>query len=573
VSILQAQQQDTGYPVRWPLPFPVEDFLVRAAELAVWVASDDEVVVGHVALTDVAPGWEAQGWTTGTGLPASALAAVSVLFVDPTTAGRGVGSALLRTAVDHARSLGRTPVLDVVSESTRAVALYARHGWRVVGRARPPWLPRERNPLLLMALLDGEGTVGRMSSALTERARELDTAHAATDLRGRFRLPAGTVYLDGNSLGALPAGVAEAVADVVHRQWGNDLIASWNDADWWGAPTRVGDRIGALVGAAPGQVVCTDSTSVNLYKAVVAASRMRPGRRVVLTDPDSFPTDLYVTDAAARDAGLVVERVSPVDAVARMAEVGDDLVLASYSSVDYRTGELWDLPAITRATHDVGALACWDLCHSAGVLEVGLDAHEADLAVGCGYKYLNGGPGAPAFLYVAHRHQDDFDQPLAGWNGHATPFAMAPDYVPAPGITRGRVGTPPLLGMLALEAALAAYDGVEIAAARARSLSLTGYFLECLDVLLPELEVATPREPERRGSQVSVRHPQAYAVVQALIARDVVGDFRESDIVRLGFAPLYLTHGDVLRAAEHLRAVVEAREYERDEFRVRGTVT
>jgi kynureninase len=300
---------------------------------------------------------------------------------------------------------------------------------------------------------------------------------------------------------------------------------------------------------------------------------MRPGRGVVLTDPDSFPTDLYVTAAAARDAGVRVELVSPADAVARIGEVGDDLVLASYSSVDYRTGELWDLAEITRAAHDVGALACWDLCHSAGVLDVGLDAHGADLAVGCGYKYLNGGPGAPAFLYVAERHHDDFDQPLAGWNGHATPFAMAPDYVAAPGITRGRVGTPPLLGMLALEAALGAYEGVEVAAARERSLSLTGFFLECLDALLPDLEVATPREPERRGSQVSVRHPEAYAVVQALIARDVVGDFREADIVRLGFAPLYLTHADVLRATQHLQAVLEGREYERPEFRERATVT
>ncbi|MDF3043937.1 MAG: putative hydrolase [Ornithinibacter sp.] len=412
-----------------------------------------------------------------------------------------------------------------------------------------------------------------MSSTLTSRARELDTLHAGTDLRGRFRLPAGVVYLDGNSLGALPVGVAEAVADVVHRQWGNRLIASWNEAGWWGAPTRVGDRLGRLVGAAPGQVVCTDSTTVNLYKAVVAASRMRPDRRVVLTDPDSFPTDLYITDAAARDAGLVVERVPPPEAAGRVAELGDDLALASYSSVDYRTGELWDLPSLTRAVHAVGGLACWDLCHSAGVLDIGLDEHRADLAVGCGYKYLNGGPGAPGFLYVAARHQDAFDQPLAGWNGHATPFAMAPDYVPAPGISRARVGTPHLLGMLALEAALAAYDRVEVSAVRERSLSLTGFFLECLDSLLPQLPVATPREAGRRGSQVSVRHPQAYAVVQALIARGVVGDFREPDIVRLGFAPLYLTHGDVLRAATHLLEVVVGGEFEREEFRTRATVT
>ncbi len=409
--------------------------------------------------------------------------------------------------------------------------------------------------------------------SLTERARSLDDEHAGTDLRGRFRLPAGVVYLDGNSLGALPAGVAEAVADVVHRQWGNRLIESWNESDWWGAPTRVGDRIGRLVGAAEGQVVCTDSTTVNLYKVVVAAARMRPGRRVVLIDPASFPTDLYVTEAAARDAGLVVERVAPPEAAARAARLGDDLLLVSYSSVDYRTGELWDLPAVTRAAHDVGALACWDLCHSAGVLDVDLDAHDVDLAVGCGYKYLNGGPGAPAFLYVAGRHQDAFDNPLAGWNGHATPFAMAPHHVPAPGIARGRVGTPPLLSMLALEAALGAFDGESVAALRGRSLSLTGFFLECLDTLLPGTEVVTPRDPARRGSQISLRHPRAYEVVQALIARGVVGDFREPDIVRLGFAPMYLTHGDVLRAGEHLRAVVEGHEHEDPRFAARSTVT
>ncbi len=412
-----------------------------------------------------------------------------------------------------------------------------------------------------------------MSSALTERARALDAHHAATDLRGRFRLPAGVTYLDGNSLGPLPTGVAEAVSDVVHRQWGTSLIASWNDAGWWDAPTRVGDRIGRIVGAAEGQVVCTDSTSVNLYKTVVAAARLRPGRGVVLTDPDSFPTDLYITEAACRDAGATLELVHPSTVVERISELGEDLVLASYSSVDYRTGELWDLPAITRAAHAVGGLVCWDLCHSAGALEIGLDEHDADFAVGCGYKYLNGGPGAPAFLYVAQRLQDDFDQPLAGWNGHATPFAMAPDFVPAPGITRGRVGTPPLLSMLALEAALAVYDGESMAAVRGRSLSLTGFFLECLDTLLPDLEVATPREDGRRGSQVSVRHPHAFAVVQALIARDVVGDFREADIVRLGFGPLYLTHADVLRAAEHLREVVEGREFERPEFHTRSAVT
>lgn len=410
-------------------------------------------------------------------------------------------------------------------------------------------------------------------SDLAARADELDAAHSGTDRRAAFDLPEGMVYLDGNSLGALPRGVAEAVAEVITHQWGERLVASWNEANWWEAPTRVGDRIGHLVGAAEGQVVCTDSTTVNLYKAVVASARMRPGRRVVLTDPDSFPTDLYVTDAAARGCSLVVERVHPRDAVARIGDVGEDLVLASYSSVDYRTGELWDLPATTRAAHAVGGLVCWDLCHSAGVLDIGLDEHRADLAVGCGYKYLNGGPGAPAYLYVARRHHERFDQPLAGWNGHATPFAMSPDYVPAPGIARGRVGTPPLLGMLALEAALAAYDGVSVAAVRERSLSLTGFFLSCLDTLVPDLEIATPREATRRGSQVSLRHPDAYAVVQALVARGVVGDFREPDVVRLGFAPLYLSHTDVLAAALQLRAVLTEREFERPGFAARATVT
>jgi kynureninase len=412
-----------------------------------------------------------------------------------------------------------------------------------------------------------------MTSELTETARALDEQHADTDRRDLFDLPDGVIYLDGNSLGALPRAVPEAMRAAIHHQWGERLIQSWNEAGWWQAPTRVGDTLGALIGAAPGQVVVCDSTSVNLYKAVVGASRLRPGRSVVLTDPRSFPTDLYITEAAAHDAGLAVEFASPAEAPARIAELGDSLALAAYSSIDYRTGELWDLPAITRAAHDVGALACWDLCHSAGAVDVDLDGHEADLAVGCGYKFLNGGPGAPAFIYVAARHLADFDQPLTGWNGHATPFAMRPDYVAAEGITRARVGTPPVLGLAALEAALTAYDGVSMAAVRNRSLSLTRFFRECVTALVPDVEIATPAEDARRGSQVSVRHPQAYAVVQALIARGVVGDFREPDIVRLGFAPLYLTHADALAAAEHLRDVLAEREYERPEFNQRATVT
>ncbi|HEY6741453.1 MAG TPA: kynureninase [Lapillicoccus sp.] len=408
---------------------------------------------------------------------------------------------------------------------------------------------------------------------ITERAAALDAQHADAYRRDAFALPEGLIYLDGNSLGALPRAVPETLTDVAERQWGERLIRSWNESDWWGAPERVGDRIGRLVGAAPGQVVVTDSTSVNLFKLFVAAARMRPDRRVVVTDPDSFPTDLYVLDGAARLAGLTVERVPPPQVEARLAQVGADVALVSYSSVDYRTGELWDLVTITRAAHEVGALAAWDLCHSAGVVDVRLDDDGADLAVGCGYKYLNGGPGAPSYVYVREEHQSTFDSPVTGWHGHARPFAMEAAFDPAGGITRARVGTGPLLSILALEAALSAYDGLVVADVRARSLSLTRFFVECLDRLGHGSAVVTPRDDHRRGSQVAVRHPEAYAVVQALMARGVVGDFREPDLVRLGFAPLYVSHVDAARAVVAFAEVVDGEEYARDAFRARATVT
>ena len=278
-------------------------------------------------------------------------------------------------------------------------------------------------------------------------------------------------------------------------------------------------------------------------------------------------------EGAARLADLEVAQVRPPELAAFLAERGDEVALVSYSHVDYRTGRLWDLARLTALTQDAGALALWDLCHSAGVVEVGLDEHGVDLAVGCGYKYLNGGPGAPAYAYVATRHLPELDQPLTGWNGHATPFAMAGAYSPAPGIERLRVGTPPLLSLLALEAALAAYDGLAMADVRATSMSLTGFFVDCVRELMPDIEVVSPLDADERGSQVALRHENAYAVVQALIARGVVGDFREPDVVRLGFAPLYLSHADALTAAQELRDVLADGAHLDPRWAQRSTVT
>ncbi|WP_411103485.1 kynureninase [Streptomyces sp. cmx-4-9] len=384
------------------------------------------------------------------------------------------------------------------------------------------------------------------------RAAALDGADALGHLRERFVLPEGVVYLDGNSLGALPAGVAAAASDVVTRQWGELLIRSWDESDWWSAPERIGDKIAPLVGAAPGQVVVGDSTSVNLFKALVGAARLAgPGRTRMLVDAATFPTDGYIAQSAARMTGLTVVPTDPADVPGAL---GADTAVVLLNHVDYRTGRLHDLPGLTAAVRAAGAVAVWDLCHSAGALPVGLDAHAVDLAVGCTYKYLNGGPGSPAYLYIAQRHQAAFDSPLPGWNGHTDPFAMTPAYLPAEGVARGRVGTPDILSMLALEAALDAWDGVPVEAVRAKSLALTDFFLECVAAYVPpgRVEAVTPAEHAHRGSQVSLRTENAREVMRELIARGVVGDFRAPDVLRFGFTPLYVGFADAERAARTL---------------------
>ncbi|KQX77686.1 kynureninase [Streptomyces clavifer] len=397
-------------------------------------------------------------------------------------------------------------------------------------------------------------------SDLRERAEALDSADELAGLRDLFVLD-DTVYLDGNSLGALPRHVPARMQDVITREWGALRIRSWDESGWWTAPERIGDRIAPLVGAAAGQIVVGDSTSVNVFKAVVAASRLAAGGRdEILVDASTFPTDGYLAQSAARMTGHRIVPVAPADVPAAL---GPRTAVVLLNHVDYRTGRLHDLPGLTAAVRGAGALAVWDLCHSAGALPVGLDAHGVDLAVGCTYKYLNGGPGAPAYLYVAERHQAAFDSPLPGWTSHADPFGMTPGYVPAEGSVRGRVGTPDILSMLALEASLDVWEGVRVEAVRAKSLALTDFFLECVAAYVPEGRVTpvTPAARAERGSQVSLRCVDAdetEPVMRELVARGVVGDLRRPDVLRFGFTPLYVSFADAERAARVLAEVLEA---------------
>ncbi len=417
-----------------------------------------------------------------------------------------------------------------------------------------------------------------------------DRADALAPLRDLFELPAGVIYLDGNSLGAQPRAVPARVAAVVAQQWGRDLITSWNKAGWFALPRRVGDRIAPWIGAQAGQVVAADTTSINLYKALSAAlsiARQQDGtRRVVVSERSNFPTDLYIAEALCRERGCTLKLIEPHEV---LQSLQPDVAVLMLTQVNYRTGALHDMAHITAAAHAAGVLTVWDLCHSAGAVPVDLTGADADFAVGCTYKYFNGGPGSPAFVWVHPRHVARCWQPLAGWWGHAAPFDFTPEYQPAMDITRYQCGTQPIISLAALDAALDVFDAAAglggMAALRAKSLQLTDLFIERVEAQCPgQFELVTPREHARRGSQVclspTARLPagSAYAIVQALIARGVIGDFRagdaqQPDIVRLGFTPLYLRHEDVWHAARHLAEVLQKQEYLKPEFNQRHAVT
>ncbi|MFQ5966113.1 MAG: kynureninase [Acidimicrobiia bacterium] len=400
---------------------------------------------------------------------------------------------------------------------------------------------------------------------------ELDAADPLAHFRDEFFLPDGVVYLDGNSLGALPKRTVDRISEVVRTEWGEGLIRSWHE--WINLPRRVGDKIGRLIGADEGQVIVADSTSVNLFKLLAAALTFRPDRRVVLTEQGNFPTDVYMAQGLVELLGgrHGIRRVGATDLV---ASLDGDVAVLLLTHVNYQTGSFHDLAAVTEAAHAAGTIVIWDLSHTIGVVPVGLDEAKVDLAVGCGYKYLNGGPGAPAFLYVARRLQDRISPALAGWMGHASPFSFEDDYRAASGIDRHLVGTPPILSLVALEEAVDLYleaDPVEI---RAKSIAVTQTFIdlvrqECGD----ELTLASDENPERRGSQVSLRHPEGYPIMQALIERGVIGDFRTPDILRFGFAPLYLSFTDVWDAVAIIKETLESRVWDHSDYRARRTVT
>ncbi|WP_037083112.1 kynureninase [Neorhizobium vignae] len=390
--------------------------------------------------------------------------------------------------------------------------------------------------------------------------------------RSLFYLPEGVIYLDGNSLGPLPLSAKARVAGLMTDEWGELLIKGWNKAGWMMMPRRIGDRVGKLVGAAGGTIVMGDTLSIKVYQALASAIDLAPERKVILSDSGNFPSDLYIAQGLIGSLGRGHE-LKIVEPEAVEAAIDETVAVVMLTEVDYRTGRLHDMKALTKKAHAAGAVTVWDLAHSAGALPIDLSGSEADFAVGCTYKYLNGGPGAPAFIYVAPRHADKIRPALSGWLGHEAPFAFDLDYRPGGGIDRMRVGTPPILGLAALDAALDAWDGVEMADLRRQSIKLCDLFIAEVERRCPMLVLASPRDGTKRGSQISFLHPQGYAIMQALIARGVIGDFRAPDAIRFGFTPLYIGENDVIRAVDILEDIMSNSLWDTPEYKQRALVT
>jgi kynureninase len=414
-----------------------------------------------------------------------------------------------------------------------------------------------------------------MTQQLTrEMLARRDAADPLRELRDAFVIPDGLIYLDGNSLGMLPHVCAARAREVVEREWGETLISSWNEHGWIDLPLRTGAKIAPLIGAAPDEVVVCDSVSINLFKVLASAVAMRPGRRVIVTNNENFPTDVYIAEGLCRLLGQACElRFATPEEVA--GALDHDVIAISFSHVDYKSARIADMAGITAKAHAAGALAIWDLSHSAGALPVELASARADFAVGCGYKYLNGGPGAPAFLFAARRHHGEMRQPLSGWLGHAQPFAFGSRYVPASGIARMITGTPPVVSMALLETAVEVIAKAGIERLRAKSMAMTDLLIalvaqECAET---SLELASPPDASARGSHVIFAHPEGYAVVQALKARGVIGDFRAPHFVRLGIAPIYLSYVELWDAVQRLKTVMSAQEFDQERFRIRAAVT
>jgi kynureninase len=404
------------------------------------------------------------------------------------------------------------------------------------------------------------------------QAEALDADDPLARFRDAFVLPDGVIYLDGNSLGPLPRATSRRLAQVVESEWGQGLITSWNAAGWINAPQRVGAKVARLIGAKPDEVVVADSTSVNLFKLAAGALSLRPGRRTLITESGNFPTDAYVLEGVAALAGATL-KVLPSDEV--LDAIDEDTAAVVLTHVHYKTARRWAMDALTAAAHARGALMLWDLSHTTGALAADLNAAQADLAVGCGYKYLNGGPGAPAFLFVAERHQAAIRSPLSGWMGHAEPFAFEDGYRPAPDIRAMLCGTPAILGLAALETSLDLQLQASPRAVEKKGQALCRLFIELVESHCAGhgLVLTGPRDMAERGLHVSFAHPEAHAIVQALIARGVIGDFRDPDIARFGFSPLFLSHAQIWDAVEILREVLASRAYERPEYRARAAVT